>query len=130
MKILKFSLTAIPILLILVGVFAFKPLQTKTTVESKKQEVTSIGRWYIYNGIAYGLTDALNPINYRPLAGGENVNILCNGYQTLCAIYAEPDPMIPGRPLITMTQAVYLALLDYYAYGIQSFSYMKLKNYQ
>lgn len=128
MKKLKLSLTGIACLLILAGVIAFKPLRTKTNLEPKKQKAAVIGQWYIYIGTSPGSSFALDPSNYRPLSGAENVNVLCNGYQTLCAIYAEPDPMMPGSPLITISQPIWSRIVEYYNYGIANPNYIKRKN--
>lgn len=46
---------------------------------------------------------AKNPMNYRPLTAGENINVLCPSTVVLCAICVERAQFINGilRPIIT-----------------------------
>lgn len=130
MKKIKLSLTVIFCLIFFGGIVAFKTVCTKTTVAIIKNERAIFGQWFVYNnGFAFSSADALNPSNYRPLRGTENVNNLCSGSQTLCAIYAEPNPSNNNIPLIDMTQPIYSSIWEYYNFGTYSSLFIRLKNH-
>ncbi|MDR6784579.1 hypothetical protein ABIE26_003224 [Pedobacter africanus] len=125
MKKLKLSLVGIVCLFILAGIVAFKPVTSKPDTSSKNKSTAGFYQWFMFDPLVTStFSNAINPMYYRPM----NIGELCSGNQRLCAIYAQTDFSNPSRPIITISEPIYMRLSEYYAYGITSIN-IKLKNH-
>lgn len=127
MKIFKIISISLFLIAICFTAVSFIPTMHKKKYDINKTAV--FGQWYLYQyGYPSNFSAAIDPNNYRPLSITENVNLLCNGFQKICAIYAEPDPFNTGKPIIIYGTQIYTRLTEYFTWGVTSPSYIRLKD--
>lgn len=135
MKTIKITLLSSILLVVLALSFAFVPVLRKSSGESPIVSKTPIKnknfvtpQWWVFTGAVSTMSAAINPNNYRPLEPWESVITLCRGSERLCAIFADPDPSNPSKPLVSYGTNIWDALNMYFWFGSADPIMIKLKN--